>query len=97
MTRNEQVALAWARKYLRAHHCKECGREWITAASTTTLMHRCRPPRRGIASYVGVEERNAEQRAAWARRQLGFTEALEDAVVDRDGPDALLRPIDEEI
>ena len=86
----EQVALAWARRYLAGHHCDRCSREWITGSSTTILMHRCSPNKQGLPPAWSREAVLAEDREAWARRQLGpITEALEEAV----GPEALLRDL----
>ncbi|MGH8915824.1 MAG: hypothetical protein ACRDZM_15070 [Acidimicrobiia bacterium] len=96
MTETERLALDIARRFLRSHVCDVCGKQWITAASTAVLMHKCRAPRRGISRFVGLEESNAVRDRAWAEKTLGLkpiAEAIEAAV---GGPDAWYTDDEEE-
>ncbi len=85
MTENEHLALAWAGKFLRGHHCDVCAKQWITGTSTGVLFHQCRATRPTIFSPPPSRD---EDRQSWARTLLG---PLADAIEERDGPAALLR------
>ena len=88
----EAVALAWVARHLRTHRCDHCGGLWITRASVAVIFHQCRPPRPAL-DWATPRQRVEEQRMDWARRLL--TDGLIEAVEAKDGPDSLLREVDE--
>lgn len=92
VTEAEQAALDWLDSHLHVLVC-HCGAKWITAKSRKAIYHQCAPPKqRGLGPVWSREAFLAEERRAWAERQLTespVTTALEDAV----GDDALL-PVD---